>query len=361
MRTGLFARAISDKFLLLIPNPKGEPAAEWLDGLNQEFGRRYLEKFKDVRIRVCTGVYEIEPGCTSASFAMDAANYACRQISPASVSSVRIFDGELMKKRQMEYEIANGIQEAVKEGRLQVYMQPKISLKDGQIAGAKAVVRWRAEDGSLVSSEAFLPLQESGGRMEELDYFVLEEVAKLLGRNQKLGRRQVPVSVGASILHVSDSMTARKYVEILERHQIDPGFIQIELPERAVKEEYGSVKSWFAQLKQEGMGTAIEGFNAGYAMINAVVEISADQVKLAPKLAAECGTGKQRLVLKKLVEALEELGCHVCCDGVETREQLEILREAGCFEAQGNLIAPLLFMEEYERYVYENKESVKSG
>ncbi len=349
-----FSRIVSDQFLMLVPNRKGVPAAEWIDGLNKEFERSLCGRFQDASVRVRTGVYVVEPGCAGASYAIDAANYARAQVSGNSVMSVRVYDRELQKKQRLENEIINGIDEAMEEERFLVYLQPKISLEDGKIVGAEALVRWRTKEGILLEPDAFVPLCETSGRIEKLDYYVFERVVQFLARNRELGREQVPISVNASILHASDPQAVQKYLEILDRYQVDPAYLEIELTETATVEEYESVRRWFHELRAAGLHTAMDDFGAGYSVLNFVVDIPVDTVKLDRAFIKSCTSGDRGgLFLKRLVGMIKSLGYHVICEGVETEEQSEALRAAGCEEGQGFLFYEPLPMEEYEKMLYE--------
>ena len=129
-----FTRVISDQFLMLIPYSKADDIVRKIDALNNEFVRLQSGKFQGAQIRVRTGVYFIDPGCVSASLAIDAANYARKQVEHHSPVSIRVYDETLRKKQQLENEIVNGIDAAMKEQRVQVYLQPKISLTTARLS-----------------------------------------------------------------------------------------------------------------------------------------------------------------------------------------------------------------------------------
>src|SRR5699024_8152277 len=207
-----FTRIISDQFLMLLPYKNKDELIEKTDMYNQQFMELQAEKYQGAHIRIRTGIYFIEPGCLSASQAIDAANYARKHVSHSSPVSVRVYDDTLQQQQKLENEIINGISEAFEEHRFQIYLQPKISLIKGEVVGAEALVRWKTKDGKLLAPDAFVPLCESSGYIEELDFYVFERVVEFLALNQKLGRRQVPISVNASILHASDPLAVQKYL-----------------------------------------------------------------------------------------------------------------------------------------------------
>ena len=349
-----FTRIVSDQFLMLIPYSEREGLLQRLDSLNKEFVQLQTDKFRGAKVRVRTGVYLIEPGCLGASYAIDAANYARKQIEPHSSVTVRIYDDALRRKQRLENDIINGIGKAIQEKQFQIYFQPKISMKTGEVSGAEALVRWKTKDGTLLCPSAFIPLCESSNRIVDLDYYVFEQVAIFLARNRQLGRKQVPISVNASILHASDPSAMQKYLNILKKYQVDPKYIEIELTETATVKEYESAKRWFRELREAGIRTAMDDFGAGYSVLNSIIDIPVDTVKLDRAFIQNCEHNPRgNFFLQKVVDTIRGLGYHVVCEGVETQKQCDILKDCGCDEAQGYLFAKPMSIEGYERYVYK--------
>ncbi|HJB16424.1 MAG TPA: EAL domain-containing protein [Candidatus Blautia excrementipullorum] len=357
-----FTRVISDQFLMLVPYADKEELIEKTKRFNQEFIQQQAGKFQGARLRIRIGVYFIEPGCVSASFAIDAANYARKQVPHHTPVSIRIYDEELKHKQELENEIINGIDEAFQEHRFQIYLQPKISLATGKVVGAEALVRWITREGTVLTPDAFVPLCESSGRIEELDFYVFERVAEFLARNQKLGRKQVPISVNASILHASDPFAVQKYLNILEKYHIDPKYTEIELTETATVDEYEKARRWFRELRKAGIRTAMDDFGAGYSVLNSVIDIPVDTVKLDRAFIRNCEVGPRGIFFfQKLVDMIRGLGYHVVCEGVETETQFNMLKETDCEEVQGYLFSRPLSLSDYEEYVYHVGETQSAG
>ncbi len=355
-----FTRVVSDQFLMLLPHRRQTDIVEELTRVCGEFPEYISGRIKGYRPWIRIGVYQIQQDCISSSFAVDAANYARLQIpgnlEKASVP-VRLYDEELERKRGLENEIVNEIGEAIKEQRFLVYLQPKISLKDGSVIGAEALVRWKTRDGRILVPSQFIPTCESTGQIRELDFYVFEKVAEFLAKNQRLGRKQVPISVNTSILHASDEHTVQRYFSILEKHHVDPRYVEIELTETSTVKEYEEAKRLFREFHGMGIRTAIDDFGAGYSVLNSIIDIPADTIKLDRIFMKNCKSSSKGIYfLKRVIELIRGLGYHVICEGVESEDQVQILRDAGCEEAQGFLFAQPLAMEEYEAFVYqENK------
>lgn len=351
-----FTRVVADRFILFISFDQIETLEKRMKEINDEFVRKMAKHFSDVRLRVRTGIYHINPDCISASTAIDAANYARKQIKSNEGVSIKTYDDKLCMKQTMENEIINGMDKAMQDKQFEVYMQPKFSLKDFSVVGAEALVRWRKKDGSMLFPDSFIPLYEGNGRIIDLDFYVFEHVVKFIAKNKSLGRRQVPISVNASVLHASNDSTVNRYLEILEKYGVDPSLTDIELTETATVSDYNSVKKLFECLQNVNMMTSLDDFGAGYSILNTVIDIPVDTVKIDRGFISNCeSTEKGIFFLNQMISMVKGLGFHVICEGVETKEQVEILKNAGCEEAQGYFFAKPMPIEEYEKMMYVDK------
>ena len=189
-----FTRVVSDQFLMLLPGKNREDVMGNLNRICQGFSETESRRIKGYKPRVRIGIYQIEADCVGASYAIDAANYARKQLPGklgAACASIRLYDEELGRKRKLENEIVNEIGEAIREQRFQVYLQPKISLEDGAVIGAEALARWRTREGKIIYPNQFIPLCESTGQIQELDFFVFEQTLKLFYPQHLLHRKNL--------------------------------------------------------------------------------------------------------------------------------------------------------------------------
>ncbi|MCI7263962.1 MAG: EAL domain-containing protein, partial [Clostridiaceae bacterium] len=301
-------------------------------------------------LKIRSGVYRITRNCISASAAIDAANYARRQIQENDKDCVCVYDEAMEKKYRLENEIRHGLNSAVEQKQMKVCFQPRIALSDHTMLGAEALLRWERPDGSVLYPGDFIPLYEQTGRILELDFYVLERTAEFLEHCIREGKRVVPISINFSILHTAADNTVERFLEILNRHGIDPSLIEVELTETATAAEYEKVRQLFQKLQEAGIRTALDDFGAGYSLLNMVLDVPIHTIKVDKGLLDNCfvrTTGRR--FFKKLIPFLNELGYHVVCEGVETEQQEIFVRKAGCREVQGNLFSGVLSMEEFEQ------------
>lgn len=262
------------------------------------------------------------------------------------------------KERELENEIVNDMKEAMEQKQFKVYFQPQYSIKSHEIIGAEALVRWERDNGTVLSPNAFIPVYENNGKIIELDFYVFETVVEFIAENLKAGREQVPISINASSLHASDPQTINTYINILKKYSVDPTMVEIELTETAVVSEYESVRKLFDSFQLHGIKTAMDDFGSGYSVLNTIVDIPVDVIKIDRGFITSClETDRGIYFLKHLIDMIRNLGYQIICEGVETDEQIEILRQIGCDEIQGYWYSKPLSMEDYKELLQSEKIS----
>lgn len=355
-RNVLFSRVMADQFILCRPYDNFDDAEKRVNAINQRFMQYISQEYPFLKLRIRSGIYHVTGKCSTATEAIDAANYARKSLINQPHTTAALYNEKLAARKHLESIIFANANAAFTEKNFKVFLQPKFSLVDNSLLGAEALVRWFQDDGSQIYPDQFIPVLEDNGRITELDFFVFECVAKFLAKNKALGRKQVPISVNASVWHTENDDTVQRYLSILERYDVDPALVDIELTETAAAQNYTKVCELFSELQKSGVRTSLDDFGAGYSLINMVVDIPINTIKMDRQLLLSCeGTAKGRLFLKQTIDMLKSLGYDIICEGVETEEQRQLLLEADCSMGQGYLFSRPIPMEAYEERFYTKK------
>ena len=259
--------------------------------------------------------------------------------------------GQAFSQRQtLTNELMNGLIRAMEHHEFKLYLQPKFSLADLSVIGAEALVRWEKPDGTILYPDQFIPILENSGRIVELDLYMLEQVAAFLERNAKAGRKLIPIAVNASVLLAKDLRNAETYSKILADHHINAALLEIELTETAAVSEFDCVKRLFACFQEKNMQTSLDDFGAGYSLLNSVVDIPINTVKLDRSFLTRCTTNQRGLYfLQEIVNMVKGLGYQVICEGIETKDQVDLMRSLGCDAAQGFWFSKAISTEAFEQ------------
>lgn len=354
IRDKYVTRMAADRFLIYISYENTDILMDKIEKANLRLEQEIFENFGGARIKIRTGIYPIDGSCDGIYSAIDAADYARKQIQNVSKSTVIMYDEQMRRRQHLENEIMSNVDTALDEEQFQVYYQPKILLNSQKIIGAEALVRWIRPDGTMLSPDSFVPLYERNGRIVDLDYYMFEHVVRFIRKNLDQGREVVPVSVNMSAIHILDEQVLDKYLDILKHYDVDPSYIEIELTETEAARQYENIKDLFTGIRSAGIITSLDDFGAGYSLLNALIDIPFDVIKLDRIFIEKCQKNERGVCfLEQLIHTLKKLEVFIVCEGVETDEQMEILKKTECDAIQGNWFSRPVLEQEFEKLLYE--------
>ncbi len=244
-------------------------------------------------------------------------------------------------------------EEAAQNREFLVYYQPKINALTDKISGAEALVRWRRRDGSIVPPSEFIPAYEKTGLIKRLDEYVFCRVCEYQRTQLSLGRELIPISVNLSRVSISDDETAERYSHIVQDYDIPFSCVPIELTESAAvcSEEISATAE---QMVQQGFVLHMDDFGSGFSSLMSLNNISFQTLKLDKQLIDRLDQEKGRIVVEQIITLAHLLKMNVVAEGVESREQVEILKEMNCFEIQGYYYSRPMPQGDFEKYSIRN-------
>lgn len=234
-----------------------------------------------------------------------------------------------------------------------VYFLPKIDMQSGKLAGAEALVRGVADDGSIVSPGRFIARMEKSGTLRDLDLFVLSRVLWQQQDWKRRGLKVVPVSVNFSRFTMFDSATAGAVLAILSHYDEDSAHeIEIEITETSCAVENVTLNRAMMLFRNLGLSFALDDFGTGYANLSIFSNVHFDSIKLDRSLIADIAVNKvSQSLLESIVRISHDSSMKVIAEGVEHQEQVNVLLKSGCYLAQGFLydraLEPGHFAEKY--------------
>ena len=348
----LLARVKADHFLLLLPfsGEEGTRAALLRFGAQNS---DYAAASHHIKLRFNFGVAEIGDDHTPFTAFVDAAEIARREarIRP---DPVLFFSGELEEQLRQNREMEDQMEQALADGEFVAYYQPKFNLATGEVCGAEALVRWQRGPSHLYYPDQFIPLFERNGFITEVDFCVLDQACALLRRRLDSGLPAFPISVNQSRLHLQEEGYLQRLTEMVERHRVPPGLIELELTETAFN-ELGHLEELGRQLKEIGFLLSIDDFGSGYSSLSLLGGFPLDTIKLDRTFMDKAlSSPRSQIIVQKVVELAHEMGILVISEGVELPEQARFLLQIGCQHAQGYLYARPLPADAFEALCRQN-------
>jgi EAL domain-containing protein (putative c-di-GMP-specific phosphodiesterase class I) len=254
-------------------------------------------------------------------------------------ANMDIKDNELIKE----------IKYAIEHRELKAYYQPQYDSITNRLVSAEALVRWIKNDGTMVMPGEFIPELEKSDAIIDVDWYMLEEVCRLLNRQEKESVHRVPIAVNFSRMHIlyEDDLVER-LCNIADRYQIPHSYIEIEITESAFVDKSREIANLVRDVRKEGFAVAIDDFGSGVSSLSFVKEVEVDVLKIDKSLLSHnCEDEKERIVLESIFSFAHRLKLITVAEGVETREQLGFLRTCSCKKIQGFLFSKPISEEKY--------------
>lgn len=332
---GICGRLDADQFACLLEHGK--------DYTDERFNRleakvNSLPNAKNVSMK--WGIYCIEDRNVSVEQMCDRALWAARNIKGQYGKHVAFYDDKLRGKLLHQQAIVDNMESALKEGQFLVYLQPKYRIRDDKLAGAEALVRWNHPEWGFQSPAEFIPLFEKNGFITQLDRFVWDKTCALLKEWDQKGYPSIPVSVNVSRADIYNADISNILMEIVEKYGLLPSRLHLEITESAYTENPDQIIETVNHLRKLGFVIEMDDFGSGYSSLNMLNQMPIDILKLDMKfIQSETAKPMNHGVLQFIIDLARWMHLSVVAEGVETKDQLERLMEAGCDYVQGYYFA----------------------
>lgn len=307
---------------------------------------------KKVMVSASVGLFSIPEDfeLDGPGFLLDRIMNAVGMARQGANGHVVFYDESVSQRRQVIQRLQGDFPKALKEREFHVYYQPKVNVETGELEGAEALCRW-IKDGKIVSPGDFIPALEQGVEICELDYYMLDRVCEDIARWLKEGRNVVRISVNFSRKHLVETDMLEHILEVVDKHQIPHEYIEVELTETTTDVEFKDLTRVVMGLRSEGIYTAVDDFGMGYSSLNLIREIPWHVIKIDRSLLPATEADEESitgLMYKHVVSMIRELGMNCVTEGVETKRQVDLLRNTRCLVAQGFYFDKPLPGQEFE-------------
>lgn len=346
----IVCRIGGDNFAVLFHKQCLEAVKEHLKGRGIVYD---AESGGKILINASAGYYMIPGDCQSSTDIMDCISMAHDTAKNVREEPYVFYDEELMQHLKDMKQLENFFPDAIKNEEFLVYYQPKVELKNYQLAGAEALCRW-VHNGEMIQPGTFIPVLEQSKAVCTLDFYMLEHVCRDIRRWLEEGRRVVRVSVNLSRCHLGDPELLDRILEIVDRYQVPHEYIEIELTETTTDADFKDLKQIVTGLQQAGICTSVDDFGIGYSSLNLLKDLPWKVLKIDKGfLWNRSGDAAQsKIMLKHVIAMAQELGLKCIVEGVETMEHVKLLKENNCFMAQGFYFDKPLPREEFENRLF---------
>jgi len=264
-----------------------------------------------------------------------------------------------MNTRTIErLELEAGLRRALKNNEFVLYYQPKIAIDNRQIIGAEALIRWQYKKLGLIPPLKFIPIAEETGLIVPIGEWVIRTACKQVASWQEAGFTDLRMAVNISARQFTDSDIVKVVLDAVIQTNIEPQHLEVEITESMLMEDTSINISALKELKEHGVQISIDDFGTGYSSLSYLKRFHIDALKIDQSFVRDITTDSDDAAIASAVIALgQSLHLTVVAEGVETEEQLSILKKQGCHEAQGYLFSKPVPAEDFAQLLQEEKAS----
>jgi EAL domain-containing protein (putative c-di-GMP-specific phosphodiesterase class I) len=260
----------------------------------------------------------------------------------------------MVEERRNYAKMIKTIADALKEDRVEVFLQPIYSVEKDHFTSAEALVRIRNTDGSIVPPGQFIPVAEETGMIDQLGERVFEKVCQFIQREKiwELGIEYIEVNLS---VHQCESRTlSKRYEEIMEQYGVKPSMINLEVTESASIQTRKVFMQNMERLIEYGVSFSLDDFGNGESNLNYIVDMPVEIVKFDRDMTkAYFEKSKGKLVMETATTMILDMGLKIVSEGVETVKQLEAMKKLGVQYIQGFYFSRPLPQDEFIKFVRE--------
>lgn len=263
---------------------------------------------------------------------------AMREAQKYSVSKYCIATEQIKDDLVFKKLIIEELPQAIEQNQIKIYFQPQYDLSNGMLIGFEALSRWQHTELGNIPPDIFVGIAEEIGLHFEFDLWVFNQVCSQIIEWRKHGVNTPRIAINISFKTIEMTTFVSRIVDIINTTQCPTELIEIEITETATAKNIGTLRDNITQLKSAGINIAVDDFGTGYSSLNLIRTFcqSLDKLKLDRTLIENiCNTELDREFTRQIIELSRVLQVKVLAEGVETREQRELLTQLGCDCAQG--------------------------
>ena len=359
----ILGRLNNDEFGILT-NKKKINIDKYVSELEDVFGREYniLNSDSGVFVSAKMGIAKVdftELPAYDAEVAIKKSGMALEYSKKENVAAY-LYNNTLENENNNIIRMEKDLRNAISNGEIDVFFQPKICLKTGKMVGAEALARWFSKSrNSFIRPDIFIDLAEDIGIIEDIGDFVLKRSASELHKWHDLGYKDLKVAVNVSTKQFTEKLPVF-IKETINQTKLKPEDLEIEVTESALVNDKNNGIDLLQKINNSGVVIAIDDFGTGYSSLSYLVEFPLDVVKIDKSFIDkilekdETLNKKGKAVISTFIHLSHKIGCKVVAEGVEQKEQADFLKAEGCDYIQGYYYSKPLNSEDIVKYI-ENK------
>lgn len=344
----------SDIYCIAIYEPYGGKSVEQVYG---EIHERLKEPFmlstgQEISITVSVGVAEYPEAAKMALDLINCAEIVMFKAKKKGKDSIQYFDAPILNEFIQNVTIENKLKEALFSQNFVMNFQPQYYVKDKKLRGMEALIRWRDNDGKMISPAIFIPIAEKSGTIVPIGAWVIEESIKYFAEWKKKYNCSFILSLNISAIQYMREEFADSILEIIRKYDVDPKELELEITESVLIGNFKEITDKMSILREHGIRISLDDFGTGYSSLSYLKGLPIDTLKIDKSfIDTSIVDENTRIITESIFYMAKRLGFETVAEGVETEEQYEYMKEIGCDCIQGYLLGKPMPKNDIERLI----------
>lgn len=346
------SRQGGDEFVLVLPGIDAIGAAHVAEKLLETVAHSYQIEQHELHITSSIGIAMYPDDGNDFESLFKCADVAMYRAKHDGRNTYRFFTQEMQIHSARTLQLENALRHALKLDQLQLHYQPQVSLQDGRIIGAEALLRWQHPELGTVSPAEFIPIAESSGQILKIGEWVLRRAVHQLKIWMDSGFKPMVIAVNLSALQFRHPHLPELVTQILEEAKLPPQYLELELTEGVAMDDPLRAIAVMDDLHARGIRMSIDDFGTGYSSLSYLKRFQIYKLKIDQSFVRDITEDPEdKAIVTAIISLANSLGMKTIAEGVETSEQLAFLRLQGCNEVQGYYFSKPLPVDEFEAHL----------
>ncbi len=307
--------------------------------ISRAINKHFFNEGQETLVKIYTGIYVLTKNDyqeMDVDKMIDCAVIAANNLLISEQNSYQIYNPQQWEKEKLLIEIQNHLSIAISTGEIKVWYQPQIDCHTNEIVGAEALCRWHHPKLGWLAPDIFIPILEDANMIFTLDSYVWECVCRDLQRwNNKGMRRSVSINLSRADIQEKDDI-CEHLKSLVDNYELHTEQLKVEITETAYVDKPDILIDTTNKLREAGFQVEMDDFGSGYSSLHMLKEIPVDKIKVDLHFLTQTeNVEKSHIIIRYIIQMIEALNLKLIVEGVETKEQMEFLKQSGCHEMQG--------------------------
>ncbi len=335
------ARLGGDEFVIILEHlRRNDDVSRYVEKLLRDMSSTMEVSSEKLHVSASVGISLYPDNGEDADSLMQAADIAMYQAKNKGANLYQFYSAEMNANARESLLLENQLRHALKDKQLTLYYQPQFELNSGRLIGFEALVRWNHPELGLVSPLDFIPLAEESGLIVPIGEWIIFTACKQMKKIHEQWHLPLRMAVNISPRQFLHPSLVQTVAEVLYRTKLNPGSLELEITESMVMGNIEQSISKMDEFNKMGVELAIDDFGTGYSSLEYLKRFPISKLKIDQSFVKELGVDTNDTAIVNSVIALgKSMGLEVIAEGIETVDQLELLKKEGCDQGQGYLFS----------------------